>query len=75
MQGGVTKGTSKKAVIVALGYPPKHKTSTIESDQWRYWNGRHGTFLVHFKDDKVTEVQATGSEAETGCAGQGRFLV
>lgn len=57
LQGGVAKGMSKKAVIVALGYPPKHKTPTLESDQWRYWNSRHGTFIVHFKDDKVIEIQ------------------
>jgi hypothetical protein len=46
----------KSAVIVALGYPPKHKTPSLEANQWRYWSSRFGSFLVHFQDDKVSQI-------------------
>ncbi len=56
-QGEVKIGMSKAAVLVAIGYPPKHKTPTLESDQWRYWRNRFNTFMVHFEDDKVSSIQ------------------
>ncbi len=55
--GEVKPGMSKKAVIIAIGYPPKHKTPSLESNQWRYWRNRFGTFVVHFENDRVTQVQ------------------
>ncbi len=55
--GEVSIGMSKKAVVTALGYPPKHKTPSLESNQWRYWRNRFGTFVVHFEDDRVSRIQ------------------
>ena len=55
--GEVKISMSKKAVLVALGYPPKHKTPSLESDQWRYWHNRFGTFVVRFEDDRVSKIQ------------------
>ena len=54
--GTVTLGMSKAAVICAIGYPPKHRTSSLKLKQWRYWKHRFGTFLVMFEADKVTKV-------------------
>ncbi len=55
--GEVTLGMRKTAVIAALGYPPKHKTPNLESDQWQYWNNRFNTFIVSFENGKVTQIQ------------------
>ncbi|MGH7953164.1 MAG: hypothetical protein ACREFE_14785 [Limisphaerales bacterium] len=55
--GTVAAGMSKKAVIAALGYPPKHKTPNLTGDAWRYWQNRFNTFIVHFENDKVTGIQ------------------
>ncbi len=55
--GEVKTGMSKKAVIIALGYPPKHKTPSLQSNQWRYWRNRFGTFVVHFEEDRVAKIQ------------------
>ncbi len=55
--GEVKTGMSRKAVIVALGYPPKHKTPSLQSNQWRYWRNRFGTFVVHFENDHVSKIQ------------------
>jgi hypothetical protein len=57
MAGEVKVGMRKSAVIVALGYPPKHQTPNLELDQWRYWQNRFNTFIVHFKNNRVVEIQ------------------
>ena len=61
-QSSITKGTvavgmSKDAVIKAMGYPPKHKTPTLNMDQWRYWKNRFDTMLVFFDNGKVSSIQ------------------
>lgn len=49
-------GMSKDAVIVAMGYPPRHRTPSLELDQWRYWKNRWNTVLLSFEDDKLISV-------------------
>jgi len=55
--GEVEEGMSKDAVIMALGYPPRHRTSSLEEDEWRYWSTKYDTFVVRFQDGKVVKVQ------------------
>ena len=55
--GTVSVGMSKQAVIKAMGYPPRHKTPTLELNQWRYWKNRFNTILVSFEDDKVSSIR------------------
>jgi hypothetical protein len=56
LEGEVQIGMSKAAVIRAMGYPPKHRTPSLSSDQWTYWSSRMGSFVVRFRDDKVISV-------------------
>ena len=56
MTGSVKIGMRRSAVIVALGYPPKHKTPGLELNQWRYWQNRFNTFVVVFENDKVKQI-------------------
>lgn len=51
--GEVRIGMSKKAVLVSIGYPPKHKTISLESNSWLYWRHRFDTFIVEFENDTV----------------------
>ena len=55
--GEAVAGMKKAAVIVALGYPPKHQTPSLESSKWRYWRNRFGTFLVNFDGDVVSSIK------------------
>ena len=57
MDGKAALGMRKSAVLVALGYPPRHKTPSLESNAWRYWSSRYGTFQIHFEDGKVVRIQ------------------
>ena len=54
--GVVKKGMTKEGVVYAVGYPPTHKTPTLDSDQWIYWKNRFGKMRVQFTDGKVSRV-------------------
>jgi len=53
-RGRVVNGMSKKAVLVAYGYPPEHRTSSLESNTWIYWRNQFGTFRVCFDENDKT---------------------
>jgi len=50
-------GMSKDAVILAMGYPPRHRTPSLELDQWRYWKNRWNTVLLNFEDGRLVSVK------------------
>lgn len=56
-KGKVVKGMSKKAVIVAIGYPPITETMNLEADTWVYWSGRFNKFNVNFRRGKVSGIK------------------
>jgi len=56
-KGVITLGMSKKAVLMAYGYPPTHKTPLLTSDIWYYWYARLHKVNVFFKDDKVFQIE------------------
>lgn len=56
-KGVITLGMSKKAVLMAYGYPPTHKTPLLTSDIWYYWYARLHKVNVYFKDDKVIKIE------------------
>jgi hypothetical protein len=55
-KGTIAPGMSKKAVLAAYGYPPAHVTTSLDSDQWKYWVNRARNFIVTFSNDKVASV-------------------
>ncbi len=62
MAGEIAVGMSKRAVAMAYGYPPGHKTPTLKLDKWVYWESRAKTRTVYFSNDKVRDVSGTGTE-------------
>jgi len=54
--GSVAKGMRKKAVIVAIGYPPITETMNLDADTWVYWSARFNKFNVNFRNGKVSTV-------------------
>lgn len=55
--GKALVGMSKQGVMVALGYPAKHRTASLEEKRWIYWKGRHDTYAVEFDDSgKVVSI-------------------
>lgn len=53
-EGLIMVGMTKKAVIVAYGYPPEHKTPSINDNVWRYWLNRFSSTEIYFDDDGKT---------------------
>ena len=51
--GQVQVGMSRKAVLLAAGYPPEVATASTQLDIWKYWRHRFGSYLVRFSDGKV----------------------
>jgi hypothetical protein len=55
--GGVDPGMTKDQVLMSLGYPPAHRTPSLETGQWSFWQNRWQQFVVYFDGDKVSRVQ------------------
>jgi hypothetical protein len=56
-QGVVTEGMTRQQVLTAIGYPPPHRTPSLDAPAWTYWENRWATFIVYFDGDKVSRVQ------------------
>ncbi len=56
--GKAMVGMSKQGVLVALGYPAKHQTPSIDQNRWVYWKGRFETYAVEFDNGgKVASIR------------------
>jgi hypothetical protein len=55
--GQVEKGMTRDQVLMSLGYPPAHRTPSLESPQWTYWQNRWQTFVVDFDSGRVDTVR------------------
>ncbi|MGB2984497.1 MAG: hypothetical protein WBE26_01330, partial [Phycisphaerae bacterium] len=53
-KGELVGGMSKRAVLIARGYPPGHKTPSTESNTWLYWDSRFKSKAIHFGEDGRT---------------------
>jgi hypothetical protein len=51
-------GMSKQGVMVALGYPARHQTPSLDENRWIYWKGRFDTYAVEFDNSgKVLSIK------------------
>jgi hypothetical protein len=55
-QGVVEQGMTKAQVKMARGLPPAHRTPSLESPTWTYWNTRWDTMVVYFNGEKVDRI-------------------
>jgi hypothetical protein len=56
--GQAMTGMSKQGVMIALGYPAKHRTPSTDENAWTYWKGRYDSYVVGF--DNSGKVVSTG---------------
>ncbi|PTY01252.1 hypothetical protein [Opitutus sp. ER46] len=52
--GKMKRGMTKEQVLMARGYPPAHKTPTLQSDRWMYWPSRFVIQTIVFADGVLT---------------------
>ena len=53
--GNVIPGMTREQVIMAVGYPPTHKTPDLNAPVWNHWASRAGRYEVHFTDKGVVD--------------------
>ncbi|MCP3941732.1 MAG: hypothetical protein GY710_09665 [Desulfobacteraceae bacterium] len=56
-KGIVKTEMSKDEVILARGYPPAHRTASLEKNNWRYWSNRFHQSIYTFKNDLLTKIK------------------
>jgi hypothetical protein len=54
--GRIEPGMSKDQVLMTRGIPPAHRTPSLASPSWTYWNTRWDTIIVYFTGDKVERI-------------------
>ena len=52
-EGKVVARMTKEQVILAVGYPPTHRTRSTDAAVWNYWYSRARRYEVHFKGNTV----------------------
>lgn len=68
--GKLVPGMSKKAVVIALGFPPEHKTASLNSNTWVYWFSRFKKTSVNFdaNGQTILKGKAAAQSAKTNIA-------
>jgi len=47
---------TREEVIMAIGYPPAHRTPSLSQPEWHYWKDRWHEYTVVFEGDRVARV-------------------
>lgn len=55
-RGVVEPAMTREEVIMILGYPPAHRTPSLEQPEWHYWKNRWDDYAVVFEGDRVARV-------------------
>ena len=55
--GEIKKGMSRKAVIMAYGYPPTHANPNLEQNTWTLWKTRWNRLIITFQNGKVSNIK------------------
>ncbi|MFN8544692.1 MAG: hypothetical protein U0807_10900 [Candidatus Binatia bacterium] len=55
--GTVEEGMTRDQVLLALGYPPAHRTPNLDAAAWTYWHNHWATFVVYFDGNRVSRVE------------------
>jgi len=53
--GELVLGMSKGQVIMARGYPPRHKTPSLDQSTWTFWSSKFVQRTLKFKDGVLAE--------------------
>jgi hypothetical protein len=54
-EGKAYVGMTKEGVRIALGYPARHKTPSLENNTWYFWTNRFRAFPVEFDENGMVK--------------------
>ena len=52
-KGVLDRGMSKRAVLMAYGYPPGHRTPDLDYHIWTFWQSRGQRMVAYFRKDRL----------------------
>ena len=52
-EGKVIPGMTREQVILSVGYPPTHRTPSVDATVWNHWASRAGRYEIHWKGNTV----------------------
>ena len=55
--GQLKKGMSRKAAVMAYGFPPTHANPSVKADTWNLWKNRWDKLIVTFDNGKISEIR------------------
>ncbi len=50
-EGKALNGMTREGVLIAVGYPPEHRTGNLDNTTWTYWNSTFGSFALRFDNN------------------------
>ena len=54
-RGTVVNGMTREQALVSLGYPPTHRTPSLDANLWHHWQSRAGRFEIYWGQDGKIE--------------------
>jgi hypothetical protein len=54
-EGRVIEGMTRDQAILAVGYPPMHRTPSLDAPVWNLWASRAGRYEVHWSGKGTVE--------------------
>ncbi len=57
-RGELRVGMTKAEALAARGYPPRHRTSGVDADEWLYYQSRDQVLRVRFEAGYITAITA-----------------
>jgi len=57
LNGELKQNMSKEEIILSRGYPPEHRTRSLQDNTWYYWSTTHNKIKLSFNDNKLTKIK------------------
>ena len=54
-KGTIVNGMTREQAIVSVGYPPTHRTASVNDNVWNHWQSRAGRFEIYWGADGKVE--------------------
>ena len=57
LNGEVKENMSKEEIILSRGYPPEHRTRSLDLNTWFYWKTKSNKIALSFQDNKLISIK------------------
>ena len=57
LNGEIKLGMLKNELVLSRGYPPEHRTRSLDSDTWFYWKNNHNKIKLSFQGNTLISIK------------------